>query len=169
MGSTFLILCKFDVVCVSDENHISHYLLGLACAYLSHFIFQFLCTVIHRQLGNFRNSSINYDTWRPGILQNSALVAQNSADHFGENHEILRISAEFRRMFFVPQNCSAELENVIIFCRSLRNWAKLFCGILRVCLVPQNSSAGLCIINPFGGILQMGSMMFRRILWNFAD
>ena len=62
------------------------------------------------------------------ILQNSALVPQNSADHFGENHEILRISAEFRRMIFVPQNCSAELQNVIIFCGSLRNWANLFCG-----------------------------------------
>ena len=103
------------------------------------------------------------------ILQNSALVPQNSADHLGENHEILRISAEFRRMVFIPQNCSAELQNVIIFCRSLRNWANLFCGILQACLVPQNYSAGLCIINPFCGILQNGSMMFCRILWNSAD
>ena len=103
------------------------------------------------------------------ILQNSALIPQNSADHFGENHEILRISAEFRRMVFVPQNCSAELQNVILFCGSLRNWANLLCGILRVCLVPQNSSAGLCIIHPFCGILQNGWMMFCRILWNYAD
>ena len=88
------------------------------------------------------------------ILRNSALVPQNSAEHFGENHEILRISAEFRRMFFVPQNCSAELQNVIIFCRILPNWINLFCGILRACLVPQNCSAGLCITNPFCGILQ---------------
>ena len=88
------------------------------------------------------------------ILQNSALVPQNSAEHFGKNHVILRNSAEFRRMVFVPQNCSAELQNVIIFCRSLRNWINLFCRILRACLVPQNCSAGLCIINPFCGILQ---------------
>ena len=81
----------------------------------------------------------------------------------------LQNSAEFRRMVFVPQNCSAELQNVIIFCGSLRNWANLLCGILRVCLVPQNSSAGLCIIHPFCGILQNGSMMFCRILWNSAD
>ena len=42
------------------------------------------------------------------ILQNSALVPQNSADHLGENHEILRISAEFCG---IPYNgfCSAEL------------------------------------------------------------
>ena len=42
------------------------------------------------------------------ILQNSALVPQNSAEHFGENHEILRISAEFCG---IPQNgfCSTEL------------------------------------------------------------
>ena len=41
------------------------------------------------------------------ILQNSALVPQNSADHLGENHEILRISAEFCG---IPYNgfCSAE-------------------------------------------------------------
>ena len=88
------------------------------------------------------------------ILQNSALVPQNSAEHFGKNHVILRNSAEFRRMVFVPQNCSAELQNVIIFCRSLRNWINLFCRILRACLVPQNCSAGLSIINPFCGILQ---------------
>ena len=77
------------------------------------------------------------------ILQNSALVPQNSAEHFGKNHVILRNSAEFRRMFFVPQNCSAELQNVIIFCRSLRNWINLFCRILRACLVPQNCSVSL--------------------------
>ena len=88
------------------------------------------------------------------ILQNSALVPQNSAEHFGKNHEILWNSAEFRRMVSVPQNCSAELQSVIIFCRSLRNWINLFCRILRACLVPQNCSAGLCIINPFCGILQ---------------
>ena len=81
----------------------------------------------------------------------------------------LQNSAEFRRMVFVPQNCSAELQNVIIFCGSLRNWANLFCGILRACLVPQNSSAGLCIINPFCGILRKQSARFCRILWNFAD
>ena len=103
------------------------------------------------------------------ILQNSAHVPQNSAEHFDENHEILRISAEFRRMVFVPQNYSAELQNVIIFCRSLWNWANLFCGILRACLVPQNSSAGLCIINPFCGIPQKQSTKFCRILWNSAD
>ena len=103
------------------------------------------------------------------ILQNSALVPQNSADHLGENHEILRISAEFRRMVFVPQNYSAELQNVIIFCRSLRNWANLFCGIVRKCLVPQNSSAELFIINPFCGILQNQLVRFCRILWNSAD
>ena len=103
------------------------------------------------------------------ILQNSALVPQNSAEHFGENHEILRISAEFRRMFFVPQNYSAELQNVIIFCRSLRNWANLFCGIVRECLVPQNSSAELFIINPFCGILQNQLVRFCRILWTSAD
>ena len=103
------------------------------------------------------------------ILQNSALVPQNSAEHFGENHEILRISAEFRRMVFVPQNNSAELQNVIIFCRSLRNWANLFCGIVRECLVPQNSSAELFIINPFCGILQNQLVRFCGILWNSAD
>ena len=103
------------------------------------------------------------------ILQNSALVPQNSAEHFSENHEILRISAEFRRMVFVPQNYSAELQNVIIFCRSLRNWANLFCGIVRECLVPQNSSAELFIINPFCGILQNQLVRFCRILWNSAD
>ena len=103
------------------------------------------------------------------ILQNSALVPQNSAEHFGENHEILRISAEFRRMVFVPQNYSAELQNVIIFCRSLRNWANLFCGIVREFLVPQNSSAELFIINPFCGILQNQLVRFCRILWNSAD
>ena len=62
------------------------------------------------------------------ILQNSALVPQNSADHFGENHEILRISAEFRRMIFVPQNCSAELQNVIIFCGTEQISFAEFCG-----------------------------------------
>ena len=81
----------------------------------------------------------------------------------------LQNSAEIRTMVFVPQNCSAELQNVIIFCRSLQNWANLFRGILRACLVPQNSSAELCIINPFCGILQNRSMMFCRILWNSAD
>ena len=103
------------------------------------------------------------------ILQNSALVPQNSADHFGENHEILRISAEFCG---IPQNgfCSTELfcgttkRNII-----LRKSAELSESVLRVCLVPQNSSAGLCIINPFCGILQNGSVMFCRILWNSAD
>ena len=103
------------------------------------------------------------------ILQNSALVPQNSAEHFGKNHVILWNSAEFRRMVFVPQNCSAELQNVIIFRRSLRNWINLFCRILRACLVPQNCSAGLCIINPFCGILQNRKMMFCGILWNSAD
>ena len=47
------------------------------------------------------------------ILQNSALVPQNSAEHFGENHEILRISAEFCG---IPQN-------VFLFRRTiLRNY-----------------------------------------------
>ena len=48
------------------------------------------------------------------ILQNSALVPQNSADYLGENHEILRISAEFCGN---PYNvfCSAEL-----FCRTTK-------------------------------------------------
>ena len=106
------------------------------------------------------------------ILQNSALVPQNSAEHFGENHEILRISAEFcgiPQNGFFPQNNSAELQNVIIFCRILRNWANLFCGIVRECLVPQNSSAELFIINPFCGILQNQLVRFCRILWNSAD
>ena len=98
------------------------------------------------------------------ILQNSALVPQNSADHLGKNHEILRNSAEFRRMVFVPQNCSAELQNVIVFCWSLRNWANLFCGILQACLVPQNYSAGLCIINTFCGTDQWCSAEFCGIL-----
>ena len=48
------------------------------------------------------------------ILQNSALVPQNSADHLGKNHEILRISAEFCG---IPYNgfYSAEL-----FCRTTK-------------------------------------------------
>ena len=46
------------------------------------------------------------------ILQNSALVPQNSADHLGENHEILRISAEF---------CGTSAE----FCRILHGSAEL--------------------------------------------
>ena len=81
----------------------------------------------------------------------------------------LQNSAEFRRMVFVPQKYSAELQNVIIFCRSLRNWANLFCGIVRECLVPQNSSAELFIINPSCGILQNQLVRFCRILWNSAD
>ena len=42
------------------------------------------------------------------ILQNFALVPYNFADHFGENHELLRISAEFCG---IPPNvfCSTEL------------------------------------------------------------
>ena len=52
-----------------------------------------------------------YFSWFCGTMQNSALVPQNSADHFGENHEILRISAEFCG---IPQN---------VFC-----FTELFCG-----------------------------------------
>ena len=44
------------------------------------------------------------------ILQNSALTPQNSAEHFGENHEILRISAEFCG---IPQNGFSSTE---LFC-----------------------------------------------------
>ena len=90
------------------------------------------------------------------ILQNSALVPQNSAAHFGEK---LRNSADFCRILqnsaekYVPQICSAEQQNPITFRRSLRNWINLSCRILRVTFIPQNSSAELCIVNPFCGLL----------------
>ena len=79
------------------------------------------------------------------ILQNSALVPQNSAEYFGENHEILRISAEFCG---TPQNgfCSTELfcgttkrnnirqksaelsKSVLRNCAGVFGSAELFCG-----------------------------------------
>ena len=79
------------------------------------------------------------------ILQNSALVPQNSAEHFGENREILRISAEFCG---IPQNgfCSTELfcgttkrnnilqksaelsKSVLRNCAGVFGSAELFCG-----------------------------------------
>ena len=138
-------------------------------------------------LFNFRQNALkklSFKRWEIRNLEN--VIFPNSAEPCRILHLFRRIpqiisakittfcgflqnSAEFRRMVFVPQNCSAELQNVITFCGSLRNWANLLCGILRVCLVPQNSSAGLCIIHPFCGILQNGSMAFCRILWNSAD
>ena len=103
------------------------------------------------------------------ILHLFRRILQNISAKITKFCGFLQNSAEFRRMVFVPQNYSAELQNVIIFCRSLRNWANLFCGIVRECLVPQNSSAELFIINPFCGILQNQLVRFCRILWNSAD
>ena len=103
------------------------------------------------------------------ILHLFRRILQNISAKITKFCGFLQNSAEFRRIVFVPQNYSAELQNVIIFCGSLRNWANLFCGIVRECLVPQNSSAELFIINPFCGILQNQLVRFCRILWNSAD
>ena len=94
------------------------------------------------------------------ILQNSAFVPQNSAEHFGENHEILRISAEFCG---IPQNgfCSTELfcgttkrNNILqksaeLSKSLLRNSAgvfgsaELFCGTLYYQSILRNSSEAI--------------------------
>ena len=78
------------------------------------------------------------------ILQNSALVPQNSAEHFGENREILRISAEFCG---IPQNvfCSTEL-----FCGTtkrnniLQKSAELSKSVLRNCAGVFGSTELFC-------------------------
>ena len=92
------------------------------------------------------------------ILQNSAHVPQNSAEHFGENHEILRISAEFCG---IPQNCFCSTE---LFCGTtkrnniLQKSAELSQSVLR------NSAGVLGSAEPFCGILY-----YQSILRNSAE
>ena len=108
------------------------------------------------------------------ILQNSALVPQNSAEHFGENREILRISAEFCG---IPQNgfCSTELfcgttkrnnilqksaelsKSVLRNCAGVFGSAELFCGTFYYQSILRNSA------EPISEVLQ-NSVEFCRLI-----
>ena len=64
-----------------------------------------------------------------------------------KNFVILRISAEFRRIIYVPKNCSAEQQNPITFRRSLQKSAELDKS------VPQNSAGDFYSAEFFCGTL----------------
>ena len=103
------------------------------------------------------------------ILQNSALVPQNSADHFGENHEILRISAEFCG---IPQNgfCSTEL-----FCGTtkrnnfLRKSAELSKSALRNSAGVFGSTELICGTLHYSSILRNSAERINDVLQNSVE